>query len=80
MVILAKERWGSGPYMANQAPGRSFNQQRELLPRKAMMVVMKRTTRQRGKRQGDKGLRAELALETPTATTFTRRGLRISDL
>ena len=38
------------------------------------MVVMKRITRQRGKGQGDMGLRAELAMETPTATTCTRSG------
>ena len=31
----------------------------------AIMVVMNRITRQRGKRQSDMGLRAEPALETP---------------
>ena len=62
--------------------GRRFDQRREPLPRKAMVmvVVMSSTTRQRGKRQGDKGLRAELALETPTETTCTRRALRTSKL
>ena len=44
------------------------------------VVVMNRITRQRGKRQGDKGLRAELALKTPKATTCTRRAFRTSEL
>ena len=39
-----------------------------------VMVVMIRTPRQLGKGLGDKGLRAELALEIPTATTCTRSG------
>ena len=62
--------------------GRRLDQRREPLPRKAMVVfvVMGRATRQRGKRQGDKGLREELALETPTATICTQRALFTSEL
>ena len=37
-----------------------------------VLVVMSRITKQRGKKQGDKGLRAELALETLMATTCKR--------
>ena len=45
-----------------------------------VVVVMNKATRERGKKQGDLGLREVFALETPTATTCTRRALRTSEL
>ena len=62
--------------------GRRFDQRREHLSRKAIMVVMVaiRITRQHGKRQGEKGLRDKLALETPMAATCAREALLTSEL
>ena len=53
-----------------------FDQRREPLPRKAMVVVVviSRIPRKRGMRQSDKGLQEELALETPAAAACTRSG------